>query len=257
MPIAVLAAVIGLLKTPYLPLAAMVVFIPRDVFGTMRRKACYVAGTLTAAVAAVLTWSLLVRSRIDMPPLGGTGHLGTVDAQRWIGDHPFGFLRLAVGQFASLDELHRVIATAYFPIHTDALARVPFGQPLIVVCLALLVLIRVLDPRTAGRSRWWRPLAAVTIAASSVALISYGMGLAGLLSPSSLGGFQGRYLYPLVPLAIVWVDPRRCPEAPAVPTSLGTWLLRVDARDLVPGHLEGVSTADVTSQVAAPANWAL
>jgi uncharacterized membrane protein len=210
------------------------VFLPEDVFGSLRRKLLGVIAILTAAAVAVIGWSLLVRSSIDMPPLGSTGQLGTVDAQRWIGGHPFDFVHLVVAQFASVDALHRLLATAYFPIHTDALARVPLGRALIVACLAALVVIRVLEPRTSGSVRWWRPLGAAGLAVAVVVLISYGMALSGLLSPAALDGFQGRYLFPLVPLLLVFVDPRRLRKArrsrlgwvPGFSTAmLGIWCL--------------------------------
>lgn len=207
--IAALAIVVGLLKSPYAPLAAMVVFLPEGLFGTLRRKVRYVAATLAAAASAMIGWSLLVRSSIDMPPLGSTGQLGTADAQRWIGDHPLGFVHLVVAQFTSMDALRRLLATAYFPIHTDALARVPLGRALVAACIVLLVVIRVLEPRTSGTLDWRRPLGAAGLAVASVALISYGMALSGLLAPHLLDGFQGRYLFPLVPLALVFVDPKR------------------------------------------------
>jgi uncharacterized membrane protein len=197
-------------KLVYLPLALLVLLVPRHRFASLGRWSCYVGGILLCDCLAISLWMWQFGG---VPKLDLNPRVNPQQQKAWIMNHPAAALEVIP---ATASRFGREIITGVIGT---------FGwNELMMPALPVAIYFAILAASLIGRR-------------SSIHLMGLGLSLfvaaiellvmlAGYyiecrpVGEPAIAGFQGRYLVPLLPLLIFWRKDR-----PAPPGRLGRALL--------------------------------
>lgn len=206
-----LSAGLTVTKFAYLPLAGLVLLIPRERFGSNRRRWTSLAVLLAGNLAAVLLWmpqthglNAVVRDQANVSARGQIEYLRS---------HPSALLTVAWNTIV-LDGWPMVRSFVGWLGSMDARMKVAF----IVPYLAVLFLACWSERSLAGPLRLRKWIAVILISAvlsiGAVGLLNYIYWTP--IAKSHVDGLQGRYLLPLAPAVVylLWAITRKLPPPP-------------------------------------------
>lgn len=206
-----LSAALTLTKFAYLPLAALVLLIPRQRFGSVRRSSIALAALLAGNLAAILLWmpqthglNAVVRDQANVSARGQIEYLRS---------HPSAVVTVTWNSI-KLDGWPIVRSFVGWLGSMDARMKVVF----IVTYLVILFLACWSEPPSSAPGPLRRWIAVILIPAG------FAIGAVGLLNyiywtpvgKSHVDGLQGRYLLPLAPgiVYVLWAITRKLPPPP-------------------------------------------
>lgn len=192
-------------KSAYLLLPLLALAIPAERFGGGRRKALACAFIILPGLAASIAWLLIVKQT----------YLAGMTYRTWSGiaDPDRQFALILANPFGyALVLLKTVFATILVPRATIDLLGV-FGPPVVApvfVFAAMALLLGATAASDRGAAFGWRTRGlAVTLAAATVAIILTTVYMQWTrVGAPAVEGFNGRYLYPLAPLALLAIPSR-------------------------------------------------
>ncbi|GAB2178378.1 DUF2142 domain-containing protein [Dongia sp. agr-C8] len=219
--LALLAFLVGQSKSAYLVLLVLAVAIPGARFPTLRSRLGWMALLMLPGMIASLGWMLLVKETV----LSGTTYVtasGGVDPDgqlAFILSHPLDY---------AATFLRTLFTTRFFPWTLFQFAGL-FGPPVVLpVTLAFVILALLLGVVLSDAAEAPGPYPASLpwlTAAIFAGFIGLTMTLLYLqwtaLGAPLIDGFQGRYLFPLLPLVLVLSRAKR----PAFGVAPSVWLL--------------------------------
>ena len=235
---------LGLSKSVYAPMVLMTITIPVAAFGSMRRKAVWVGGTIAATVLTAVAWTFGVVSKLPYAPSGSSARIAAS-----IQHDPWSFLTSIARTWTTPHQLLITVGGVAALVYPHG-GKPGIGTALLLVVLIGLLMSRLVDPlpwrRTpvngpqvqtdrpvqSRRTRRLTIVLALAIAAVSFLLIEYGVALSGFqYTGRYLYGIQGRYFIPLFPLCLYGIDairyrpPHRWAVAwiPAASIAIVTW----------------------------------
>jgi uncharacterized membrane protein len=206
-----LSAALTITKFAYLPLAALVLLIPADRFGTNRRRWIAVAALLAGNLVAILLWmpqthglNAVVREQANVSARGQIDYLRS---------HPLAVLTVT-WHTIELDGWPMVRSFVGWLGSMDARLNVAFIVPfLFILFFACWSEPSHVTPRRLG---WWIAviLLPTALAIGAVGLLNYIYWTP--IGKSHVDGLQGRYLLPLAPAIVylVWALTRKLPPFP-------------------------------------------
>lgn len=215
--LAVLAFVVAQCKSAYLVLPAVALAIPAARFRSGAAYWGWMAALILPGALGSLGWMLSVKHGMFASGVSYTTWSGQADPDaqmRFILQHPVDYLAIL---------LHKLFMTPFFPRIAVEIVGL-FGPPVLLAPMIVLVLIALFvialwaDPtKTVAypkRLLWLAP--AIVAAFLGLSLTLLYLQWTGL-GKDTIDGFQGRYLYPLLPLLLVLVraTPRRLSMAAA------------------------------------------
>lgn len=206
--IAVLAAALGLAKPGSLPVAGIVLLVPRARFAGRGRWLAALGGWLACALVPGALWASHVAGLGHEPLVPGAdpgAQLG------WIAAHPGAFAGVLV---ESVRELAWLWAASFVGVLGHADTWLP--DWLYRAALALLLVVALLDGGAASPVRGWARGLALGLASAGVlaTLVLAYLGWNEVGAPL-VRGVQGRYFAPFAPLVLVALHAGRAPALPA------------------------------------------
>ncbi|HVZ02450.1 MAG TPA: DUF2142 domain-containing protein [Dongiaceae bacterium] len=209
--LAVLAFVAAQCKSAYFVLPFVALAVPAARFGSRPGYRAWMAVLILPGVLGSLGWMLLVKQSMFAAGVAYTTWSGEADPDaqmRLILRHPFDYAGVL---------FDKLFLTSFFPrVAVEVFGL--FGPPVllapavVLTLIALFVLAVLADPTKGAaypaRLRWLAPLIAAAFLVLALTLLYVqwtGLG------KDTIDGFQGRYLFPLLPLLLVLVraTPRR------------------------------------------------
>jgi uncharacterized membrane protein len=203
--IALLAFVIAQCKSAYLVLPLIVLAIPAARFQTRASYCGWMAVLIVPGILGSFGWMLLVKQGMFAAGVNYTTWSGQVDPDaqlRLILQHPVDYLSLL---------LHKLFLTQFFfrtVVEIVGLFGPPvlLGPAIVLPLIALFIVAVLADPTKQvvypKSLRWLAPLIVVAFLVLTLTLLYVqwtGLG------KDTIDGFQGRYLFPLLPLLLVLV----------------------------------------------------
>jgi len=222
--LAVLALVVAQCKSAYLLLPFIALAIPAARYSNKTSYWAWTAALILPGVLGSFGWMLLVKHSLFAAGVNYTTWSGQVDPDAQIHlilQHPLDYLAIL---------LRKLFLTTFFPRVAVEIAGL-FGPPVllapatVLILIALFVLAVLADP-TKGvvypkRLRWLAPaIVAVSLVFTLTLLYVQWTGF----GKDTIDGFQGRYLFPLLPVLLVLVR-----ATPQRLMGVGGWALVVPA----------------------------
>jgi hypothetical protein len=219
--LALLCLLLGFLKPAYVPLAALVLFVPAGRFGSPRRRWTFCATAMLTAVLSMLAWTASVAWRIYRPLSGVASHLQASG----ILAEPLGFAALAVRYYC---RSAWGLAKEYVGI--VGWLDTPLPVPVLAAILLTLVFVAATCGSREARMSFRQRTVLLIILASSVVWLTVLLYL--FLSPvgsTQIHSTQGRYFIPVIPLFLLVLHNERWIVSweryrPALAVWCGTWL---------------------------------
>lgn len=220
-------AVLGLCKTVYAPMALLPLTIPSTVFGSLRRKLVWTAGTLALVAVTAGSWAVFVVNRIGYDPSDpSSGVAASISADPW------SFITSILRTWTTPHEVMITIGGVVALVYPNG-GKPAVGSALALIVLTGLVVVRWLDPlpfrkarQVTGndaepiastepvvqstRARVLSILLVIGIAVVATLAIEYGVALSGYqYTGKYLYGVQGRYFIPLMPMTLIGINVSR------------------------------------------------
>jgi uncharacterized membrane protein len=209
--LAVLAFVVAQCKSAYLVLPLIALAIPPARFRSRVSYSIWMAVLILPGLLGSLGWMLLVKQSMFAAGTSYTTWSGQVDPDaqmRLILQHPFDYLAVLLQKMFLTSFLPRTVVEIFGQFGPPVLLA-----PAIVLILIVLFVLAVLsDPaKEAAYPPLFRWLAPAIVAAFLVLTLTLLYLQWTGLGKDTIDGFQGRYLFPLLPLLLVLVraTPRR------------------------------------------------
>lgn len=219
--------VLGLCKSVYAPMALLPLTIPASVFGSLRRKLIWVAGTLLLVAATAGAWMVFVVNHIGYAPNNSSNRVAES-----IAADPWSFLTSILRTWTTPHPFMTTIGGVVALVYPHG-GKPAVGSLLALIVLTVLLVVRWLDPLPfrrskleevsdatagkpdgravqSGRDRALSIALVIAVAVVATLAVEYGVALSGFqYTGRYLYGIQGRYFIPLMPMTLIGINVSR------------------------------------------------